>query len=165
MRITGLVVGTATLLSAAVADAHFNLKTPTNWMMQDPSGSPQKMGPCGNEAPQTPTNAVTAYQPGDTVTIQLDELVFHPGHYRIALAPTQGDLPPEPVVTPSASDPCASAAVEPNPTLPILMDNVLVHTAPLSGTQMVSVTLPMNPPCTNCVLQVLEFMSSHGART
>src|SRR5262249_20785483 len=85
------------------------------------------------------------------------------GHYRIALAPTQGELPPEPAVTPSATDPCASAAVESNPTLPILADNVLDHTTGFSGTQTVTVKLPMNTPCTNCVLQVLEFMSSHPA--
>jgi len=163
-RMVALVVGTGALLAAAgVADAHFVLKAPTNWMMEDSSGGPQKMGPCGNEAPQTPSNAVTPYQPGSQVTIQLDETVFHPGHYRVALAPTQSDLPPEPTVTPSAQDECASAAVQASPTLPILADNLLAHTAPFNGTQTINVTLPMNPPCTNCVLQVLEFMSSHGA--
>jgi hypothetical protein len=150
-------------MAAAAADAHFVLKAPANWAMQDSLGGPQKMGPCGNEAPQTPTNTVTPYQPGQQVTIQLDETIFHPGHYRVALAATQGQLPPEPVVTPTAQDPCASAAVQDNPTLPILADNLLVHTAPFSGTQSFTVTLPTNPPCSDCVLQVLEFMSSHGA--
>jgi MYXO-CTERM domain-containing protein len=162
-QIAGLVVGIAALFTAGGARAHFVLKTPTNWMTLDVSGSPQKVGPCGNEAPQNPSNAVTSYQAGDTVMIQLDETVFHPGHYRVALAPTQADLPPEPVVTPTAQDQCASAAVEPNPTLPILADDLLDHSAPFSGTQTIMVTLPANPPCTNCVLQVLEFMSSHGA--
>jgi len=162
-RIGGLFVGAAILWTPGRAAAHFVLKTPANWMVLDSSGGPQKIGPCGNETPGTPSNAVTPYQPGDTVTIQLDEVVFHPGHYRVALAPTQNDLPAEPVVTPSASDQCATAAVQMNPTLPILGDNLLVHTAPFAGTQTATVTLPANPPCTNCVLQVLEFMSSHGA--
>jgi MYXO-CTERM domain-containing protein len=162
-RLCGLVVGTGSLLVSAAADAHFVLKAPANWAMQDSFGGPQKMGPCGNEAPQTPTNAVTPYQPGDQVMIQLDETIFHPGHYRVALAATQSQLPPEPVVTPTAQDQCASAAVQDNPTLPILQDNLLVHTAPFTGTQSFTVTLPTNPPCTDCVLQVLEFMSSHGA--
>jgi hypothetical protein len=162
-RICGLVAGAAALLAAPVADAHFVLKSPTNWMMLDATGGPQKIGPCGNEAPQTPSNAVTPFQPGQQVTIQIDETVFHPGHYRIALAPTQNELPAEPAVTPTAQDQCASAAVQDNPTLPVLADNQLVHTTPFSGTQTITVTLPTNPPCTNCVLQVLEFMSSHGA--
>jgi hypothetical protein len=162
-RMSGLVVGAVVLLTAAVADAHFVLQAPANWMVQDGAGGPEKLGPCGNETPQTPTNAVTPYQPGDQVTIRFDEVVPHPGHYRVALAPTQSDLPAEPTVTPTAQDPCASAAVQNNPALPILADNVLPHTAVLSGTQTITVTLPSNPPCTNCVLQVIEFMSSHGA--
>ncbi len=162
-RMSGLVIGASALLAAAVANAHFVLKAPTSWMTLDTSGGPQKMGPCGNEAPQTPSNAVTPYQPGDQVTIQLDEIVFHPGHYRVALAPTQSELPPEPTVTPTAQDQCASAAVQQSPTLPILADNLLAHTAPFSGTQTITVTLPTNPPCSNCVLQVIEFMSLHGA--
>jgi hypothetical protein len=162
-RIGGLVAGAAALSTVTVADAHFILKAPVNWMAQDSLGTPQKMGPCGNEAPQTPTHTVTPFQPGQQVTIQIDETVFHPGHYRIALAPTQNELPAEPAVTPTAADQCASAAVQENPTLPILADNQLVHTTQFSGTQTITVTLPANPPCTNCVLQVLEFMSSHGA--
>ena len=150
-------------MAPAGAHAHFVLKAPANWVMQDSLGGPQKMGPCGNEGPQTPSNAITPFQPGDQVTIQLDETIFHPGHYRVSLAATPNNLPPEPVVTPSAGNQCASAAVQMNPTLPVLADNLLVHTAPFSGTQSVTVTLPTNPPCTNCVLQVLEFMSSHGA--
>jgi len=160
-RMSGLVVGTVALLTAPMADAHFVLRAPANWMMQDSAGAPEKLGPCGNETPQTPTNAVTAYRPGDQVTIQFDEVVPHPGHYRVALAPTQSDLPPEPTVTSTAQDPCASAAVQNNLALPILADNVLPHTAVLAGTQTITVTLPSNPPCTDCVLQVIEFMSSH----
>jgi len=162
-RMSGLVVGTGALFAAAVAHAHFVLKAPTNWMTEDTFGGPQKMGPCGNEGPDAPSNVVTPYPPGGQVTIQLDETVFHPGHYRVALAPTQADLPPEPIVTPTAQDECASAAVQQSPTLPIVADNLLVHTAPFAGTQTITVTLPMNPPCTHCVLQVLEFMSSHGS--
>ena len=129
----------------------------------DASGMPQKLGPCGNEAPQTPSNAVTPFQPGERIMIQLNEIVFHPGHYRVALAPTQNDLPSEPAVTATAQDQCALADVAQSPALPILADNQLVHTSPLSGTQTIPVMLPTNPPCTSCVLQVIEFMSSHGA--
>jgi hypothetical protein len=162
-RTSGVLVGAAVFGVSAAAGAHFVLKAPANWAMQDTLGGPQKMGPCGNEGAPTPSNVVTPFQPGDQVTIQIDETIFHPGHYRVSLAATQNELPAEPAVTPSASDQCASAAVEMNPTLPVLADNLLVHTSPFGGMQSVMVTLPANPPCTNCVLQVLEFMSSHGA--
>src|SRR5258708_7645467 len=88
------------VFAPAPARAHFILHTPTNWMTQDQFGGPQKVGPCGNETGGTATNAVTPYQPGDTVTITLDETVFHPGHYRVALAVhDRSEIPPEPVVT------------------------------------------------------------------
>jgi len=154
--------GIGAMTATGVADAHFVLMAPTNWMMQDATGLPQKLGPCGNEAPQTPTNVVTPFRPGQVVTIQLTQTVPHPGHYRVALATSQNQLPPEPVVAPSAQDPCASAAVSPN-TFPILVDGALDHTGPLNGVQTIQVTLPTNVTCTNCYLQVIEFMSSHTA--
>src|SRR5260221_10138269 len=86
--IGGFFAVLAVLGAPGRAAAHFVLKTPANWLMQDSSGGPQKLGPCGNEGPDSPSNAVTPYQPGGSVTIQLDETVFHPGHYRVALAPT-----------------------------------------------------------------------------
>lgn len=156
-------VGIGAMTATGVADAHFDLIAPPNWMMQAADGSPQKMGPCGNEAPQTPSNIVTPFRPGQVVTIQFMQTVQHPGHYRVALATTsQSQLPAEPAVTPSGTDPCASAAVSPN-TFPILVDGALDHTTPLNGMQTIQVTLPTNVTCTNCYLQVLEFMSSHAA--
>src|SRR5438552_1203812 len=68
------------------AGAHFFLKDPAAWRMQDSLGSPQKLGPCGDDGAAATTGAITAYQPGDKVVIQLDEMIFHPGHYRVALS-------------------------------------------------------------------------------
>ncbi|HMI86455.1 MAG TPA: SCE4755 family polysaccharide monooxygenase-like protein [Polyangiaceae bacterium] len=153
----------ATALSSTLAQAHFRLITPGNWMMQSTDGSPQKMGPCGNEAPQMPSNATTPFKPGDTVTIQLEETVYHPGHYRVALAvnsPTE--LPPEPMVTAGATQ-CGSVAIQQNPTYPILADGMLVHSQPFSAAQSFQVKLPTNVTCASCTLQIIEFMSSHGA--
>jgi MYXO-CTERM domain-containing protein len=130
--------------------------------MQDGSGSPQKLGPCGNEAPQTMTNMVTPYRPGDTVTIRLTEAVFHPGHFRVALAANAlSDLPAEPPVT-AGSTPCGSVPINPNPTFPVLADGALQHTAPLVGEQTIQVKLPTNVTCTKCTLQVIQFMSNHS---
>ena len=43
-------------------------------------------------ARQVPTDVVTAFQPGQTITVSVDEVTFHPGHYRVVLSPTgQGE--------------------------------------------------------------------------
>lgn len=158
-----LLVGVG-MLGAGVADAHFILLTPASWMSQDSSGLPEKIGPCGNEGGGIPTGTVTAFHPGDTVSVTINEVIFHPGHYRVALAINdRSELPPEPKVTPKGADPCGSAAIENPVTLPILADNVLPHTTPFTTAQTFRVTLPTDVTCTKCTLQVLEFMSSHPA--
>jgi len=158
-----LFAALATWAFASDAAAHFRLIAPANWMAQSADGSPQKTGPCGNEAPQTPTNMTTPFRPGDTVTIQLEETVFHPGHYRVALAVnSQSELPPEPAVTAGATA-CGSVPIQQSPVYPVLADGMLLHTATLTGQQSFQVKLPTNVTCTSCTLQIIEFMSSHGA--
>jgi hypothetical protein len=121
------------------------------------------MAPCGNEGPAAATGAVTAFSPGETITIALDETIFHPGHYRVALAVNdQSELPAEPTVTPGATA-CGSVPIMNPAVFPILADGVLQHTGAFSGTQSIHVTLPTDVTCTHCTLQVLEFMSDHPA--
>src|SRR5207244_5101402 len=163
-------VGRAFLIAAAsafgprVAHAHFILIAPDSWMSQDSFGLPEKLGPCGDEGGGTPTAAVTAFRSGQAISVTINEVIFHPGHYRVALAVNdRSELPPEPTVTPKAGDPCGSAAIQNPPTFPILADNVLPHTGPFPGPQTFTVTLPTDVTCTKCTLQVLEFMSSHPA--
>ncbi len=159
-----LLIALAALLGPAGAEAHFILLTPASWMSQDSSGLPEKLGPCGNEGGGTATGTVTAFHPGDTVSVTINEVIFHPGHYRVALAVNdRSELPPEPKVTPKNGDPCGSAAIENPVTLPILADNLLPHTTPFTTAQTFMVTLPTDVTCTKCTLQVLEFMSSHPA--
>jgi len=45
----------------------------------------------------------------------------------------------------------------------VLVDGALEHTEAFQGTQIIQVTLPSDVTCTRCTLQVLEFMTSHGA--
>jgi hypothetical protein len=159
-----LLVAATWVCAPALARAHFILMAPDSWMSQDAFGLPEKVGPCGDEGGGTPTGKVTAFQPGDTVTVTIDEVIAHPGHYRVALAVNDhSELPPEPQVTASRTDPCASAAIQDPPVFPILADNVLPHTQPFTAPQTFSVTLPNDVTCTRCTLQVLEFMSNHGA--
>ena len=157
-----VVVVAAALSATGTARAHFVLQSPAAWMSQDAAGAPEKLGPCGNEGGGTPTGTVTPFHPGDTVTVTVNEVVFHPGHYRFALSETgQSGLPAEPVVTPGANTPCGTAAIENPPMYPVLADDVFDHTAPFSTPQTIKITLPTNVTCTKCTLQIIEFMSDH----
>ncbi len=129
-------------------------------MSQDSVGLPEKLGPCGDEGGGTPTGTVTALQSGQTITVTISEAVFHPGHYRIALAPDPTQLPAEPAVT-AGSSPCGSVPVENPPMFPVLADGVFDHTAPFTSPQSVQIKLPDNFTCAKCTLQVIEFMSDH----
>lgn len=147
---------------AAPARAHFELQEPACWMSQDASGSPQKLGPCGNEAGGTPTGTVTAFQSGQTITVTINEIVFHPGHYRIAMSVNdRSELPAEPPVT-AGSTPCGTVPIQNPPVFPVLADNVFPHTAPFTAPQSVQITLPSNVTCSHCTLQVIQFMSDHA---
>jgi len=131
--------------------------------VQDDFGSPQKTGPCGDEGTAATTGVVTPFSPGETITITLDETIFHGGHYRVALAVNdRSELPAPPPVTPGDTD-CGSAPIMMPPVFPVLVDGALEHTVPFSGTQSFEVTLPTDVTCTRCTLQVLEFMTDHSA--
>lgn len=156
------------LLVQGSARAHFILQGPASWADQDGSGLPEKSAPCGQADPgltANPTGIVTPFAQGDTVTISINEVVTHPGHYRVALSTTgQSGLPADPAVTAVGTDQCGMTAVQNLPVFPVLADGMLDHTSAFSGPQSFTVTLPADVTCTsNCVLQVIEFMSSHGA--
>lgn len=146
---------------ATTAAAHFLLLSPDSAYEQGFLGDPQKAPPCGDVAGTRATGKVSSFAPGQTISIKVDETIYHPGHYRVALAKTRAELPPEPAVT-AGSTPCGSAAIDPNPTFPVLVDGALVHDTPFPGEQTIEVTLPTDVTCDNCVLQVIEFMSEHG---
>ncbi len=148
-----------------VAAAHFVLQSPASWREQGFYGDPQKTGPCGDdEDPAAPTGIVTSYAPGETITVTIDEKIYHPGHYRVALAVhDRSELPPPPVVVEDENSDCGSAAIMNPPVFPILADGMLVHDAEFSGPMSFQVTLPSDVTCTKCTLQVIEFMSDHGS--
>ena len=157
------------LVAAAPAEAHFKLDSPASRSVQDALGGPQKSSPCGESDTtqgsddSTPTNIVVNLKAGGTVTVSITETVTHPGHYRVALAPDMASLPPEPTVTPGGGFACGSVPIDPNPQLPVLADGLFVHTSSFNGVQQTAqVQLPSGTTCTNCVLQVIEFMGDHG---
>src|SRR3989442_7493031 len=137
------LIGIAAVFAPASAHAHFVLVAPESWMSQDSLGLPEKLGPCGNEGGGTPTGRVTPFHPGQTIAVTINEVITHPGHYRVALAVSdRRELPAEPTVTPQAGDPCGSAAIQTPATFPILADDVLPHTEAFAGPQTFTATLP-----------------------
>jgi hypothetical protein len=152
-----LVVATGT------ANAHFILMAPAAYSVQDSFGLPEKSAPCGQDDPGTPIVATpdeTTFAEGSTVAITINEAIYHPGHYRVSVAQNEAALPDDPLVT-VGDTACGSAVIETTPTLPVVADNLLVHTATFTAPQTVQVTLPMGLTCAHCLLQVVEFMSDH----
>jgi hypothetical protein len=156
-------------LAAAVAPvyAHFKLVEPPSWLAQDDRGDPQKLAPCGGTLadPGEPTGAVTAVTGGSKLKIVVNESIFHPGHYRIALARTMQQLPPDPEVTVTQTEKgtrSQSAVIQNPPVAPVLLDGIFPHTERPAQVATYETMVPIpNITCPNCVLQVIEFMADH----
>ncbi|HEY0134005.1 MAG TPA: SCE4755 family polysaccharide monooxygenase-like protein [Nannocystis sp.] len=158
-----LVLGiTLGCLAATTAQAHFVLQSPAALSEQNVLGDPQKAPPCGDDGSAVATGMVTSYKAGDVITITIDETIFHPGHYRVALAMNDiSELPEPPPVTPADTD-CGSAPIANPPVFPVLADGIFLHDQPFDGPQSFDITIPANVSCDNCTLQVIQFMSKHG---
>ena len=164
-----LVVAIVTL-AAQTTLAHFKLLEPSSWLIEDDRGDPQKAGPCGgtNTDWGKASYIVSKAMGGQKLHIKVQETIYHPGHYRVALAvnsPTE--LPPDPQVTTKDGErgPVSVSAVIQNPLqIPVLADGLFVHSTRPSG-QMApfetDVQLP-NINCKKCTLQIVQFMAEHG---
>ena len=158
---------------STVADAHFVLVQPAASLVQNRLGDPQKIGPCGGVSanpgrgtpanPGVPSGAITNVKGGTDLPLLVHESIFHPGHYRDALARTPAQLPKDPDITVVQTDrgPRSQSAVIQNPTVPpMLLDGIFAHTE--RPTQNFETVIPIpNIDCPSCVLQVIEFMADH----
>lgn len=163
-----LLAASAMLLAPMAASAHFQLLAPASALMENQLGDPQKMAPCGGVTgnPGTPTGAVTEVRGGDMLHVKVAETVFHPGHYRIALAVLdRSELPKDPMVmtrpAPNGSPLSVSAEISPAKP-PILADGIFAHTerqqTPIPWETDVKIP---NINCDKCTLQVIQFMAEH----
>lgn len=159
-------VAVAAVLPTA-ADAHFTLMEPASWLMENRLGDPQKAGPCGGTSadPGTPTNVVTAVTGGSKLHIKVNETVFHPGHYRIALAMrSRAELPADPEVVTRDTEKGAwsvSAAIQKPERPPVIVDGLWAHTERPTAPFETDIELP-NINCEKCTLQIIQFMAEHG---
>ena len=77
-------------------------------------------------------------------TITLTEEVFHPGHYRVALAPDPAQLPADPKVT-AGSTPCGTAEIQNPPPQLSLQLSEPTGTSVLTLDEAVQTSLDNNP--------------------
>ena len=150
-----------------VTSAHFKLLEPQGWIVEANNGDPQKAAPCGGTTanPGMPSNIVNKIQGGQKLHIKVQETVFHPGHYRIALAVNSRDeLPKDPMVTTreGARGPqSVSAVIQNPPVIPVLADGLFAHTTQSAVPFETDIEMP-NINCPKCTLQIIEFMAEHG---
>jgi hypothetical protein len=163
-----LLLGSIALAALAPrGNAHFKLIAPLSWIEEAQNGDPQKMGPCGGTSadPGKPTGAVTTVQGGDKLHLKIQETVFHPGFYRVALAVnSREELPkdPEAKIEPSPNGPRSVSAAIQYPTLPpVLADGLFQHISRFDKEQETDIDIP-NISCSKCTLQIVEFMAAHG---
>jgi hypothetical protein len=160
-----LAVAITTILAAAAAHAHFRLVEPASWIEENERGDPQKLAPCGGTIanPGVRTGAITEVTGGQMLRIVVDETIFHPGHYRIALARRPNWLPDDPVATMHDTDRgprSLLAEIEENPEPPVIVDGLWPHTAEPAANWETEIEVP-NIDCDGCFLQIIQFMAEH----
>jgi len=163
-----MVAGLA--IAAQSTSAHFRLLEPASWLIESDRGDPQKSGPCGGSNTDwgKPSYFISKAVGGQKQNIMIQETVYHPGHYRAALAvnsPTE--LPPDPQVTTRDSERgpwSVSAVIQNPPQIPVLADGLFVHSTRPTGPMEpfeTDVQLP-NINCKKCTLQIVQFMAEHA---
>ena len=154
-------------VAPALTTAHFKLLEPASWLVEDNRGDPQKLGPCGGTSANagTPTGIVGAATGGSKLHIKLQETIYHPGFYRVALAvKSREELPPDPVAVTRDTEKgpwSISGAIQSAPQRPVLADGLFLHKARPTDPNETDVELP-NISCEKCTLQIVQFMEEHG---
>ena len=162
-------------ISPAVVQAHFKLLEPASWQVEDPRGDPQKAAPCGNDAKSQPSGTITKAVGGSKIHLKVQETIYHPGHYRVALAVnSREELPPDPYTaerTTERGPRSVWASIQSPPQIPVIADGLFQHyvrpAAPAQGQPApplvfeTDVQLP-NINCPKCTLQVIQFMADHA---
>jgi hypothetical protein len=169
------------LLLSTTAHAHFKVLQPASWLKEDSLGGPQKGSPCGpgntrpflgdDVQPVPVSDEVTTFHAGETISVQLQETVYHPGYFRIAFAKTRAaDATTTDFPNPPLSDPdnCLfdKAAVKTGAHDNVLADGLFMveeQSAP-GRSLMQDVKLP-NEPCEDCTLQIVQVMEAHPAQS
>ena len=133
MRQIGAVVFAFALaaLPTVVLDAHFKLIEPASWIVESERGDPQKAAPCGADDKAEMSKAVTPVKGGSLLHLKVLETIYHPGHYRVALAVnTREELPADPMTFERTTDKGPRSVwgvIQSPPQLPVLADGLFPH--------------------------------------
>jgi hypothetical protein len=151
------------------AAAHFQLIEPISWIVENDRGDPQKAGPCGGSNTDWGKESfvINKATGGGMLHLKLKETVYHPGHFRVALAvnsPTE--LPPDPETTTREGERgpvSVSAVIQNPPQIPVLADGLFQHSERPATQQTFEgdIQLP-NINCDHCTLQVVQWMAEHA---
>tara|TARA_R110000824_G_scaffold288508_3_gene476699 strand:- start:20157 stop:20756 length:600 start_codon:yes stop_codon:yes gene_type:complete len=161
-----LALASAIGLVATTAQAHFKLIEPASWIEEDDRGDPQKLVPCGGTLADggTRTGAVTEVTGGQMLRIAIEETIYHPGHYRIALSPRMNMLPADPaplsMVDTDRGPRSGRFPIAENPQAPVLVDGLWENYERRTGPIDTEIRIP-NIDCEGCVLQIVQFMAEH----
>lgn len=163
-----LLVLAALMMAVPTATyAHFKLLEPASWLIEDDRGDPQKSGPCGGSNTDfgKPSYIVGKVTGGQKLHIKVQETIYHPGSYRVALAVNApSELPLDPEATTIMTDrgvQSVSAKINIPPSIPVLADGLFYHQTRATSPFETDVTLP-NISCPHCTLQVTQFMEAHA---
>ena len=135
--------------------------------MESERGDPQKAAPCGADDKAEMSKAVTPVKGGSLLHLRVLETIYHPGHYRVALAvSSREELPADPMTFERTTDKGPRSVwgvIQSPPQQPVLADGLFPHyTRPASPqTYETDVRLP-NLTCAKCTLQVIQFMAEHA---
>ncbi|MSR22568.1 MAG: hypothetical protein EXR92_03335 [Gemmatimonadetes bacterium] len=169
LLIAGLAVAAPGASAHLAAPDHFKLFEPTSWLVENDRGDPQKAGPCGGNNVDwgTPSYVVNQAVGGQMLHLRLQETVYHPGHYRVALAVNSpNELPPDPVAVTRDSERgpwSLSAPIQNPPQIPVLADGLFVHDTRPATPPVFEADIPLpNINCEKCTLQVIQFMAEHA---
>ena len=166
-RVISAMVVAAAIAAPAVVQAHFKLLEPASWIVESERGDPQKAAPCGAQPDAKFTETVAKVTGGSKLHLKLLETIYHPGHYRVALAVnSRNELPTDPLTVERMTErgpQSVWAAIQSPVQLPVIADGLFPHyTRPASPqTFEADIQLP-NITCSKCTLQVIQFMAEHG---
>jgi hypothetical protein len=111
--------------------------------------------------PSPLSDAVTTVHAGDTIQVELQETVNHPGYFRVALSADRASFT-DPPLTNATSCSLDLASVPTGAHDNVLMDGIAKSASAAANRHiMQDVKLP-DQPCDNCTLQVLQVMKDHG---
>jgi hypothetical protein len=178
-RWIGLALTSFAALYAAHAHAHFVLVEPASWLTEDELGGPQKGSPCGpgnsnfltgDDVQPTPfSKEKTTFRAGETITVRMDETIYHPGYFRISLAKTSAAKAttehfPDPPLTDPVDCHYDREAVPTGPHDNVLLDGLFTAEGEDGENRSLTqkVKLP-DEPCDDCTLQIMQVMEGHPA--